>query len=80
MEAALANDVPDVLGECGGALACATCHVVVEYSAVPLDQMKQTEAEMLEFANAPPQPASRLSCQITATKELDGLVLRVPSA
>ena len=41
---------------------------------------KQTEAEMLEFADVPPQEGSRLSCQIKAAPELDGLVLRVPAA
>ena len=80
MEAALANDVPDILAECGGALACATCHVLVEYSPVPLVERTQTEAEMLEFADVPPQETSRLSCQIRATREMDGLVLRIPAA
>jgi 2Fe-2S ferredoxin len=80
MHAALANNVPDILGECGGALACGTCHVIVEYSPVPLEERKQTETEMLEFADVPPQDASRLSCQIVAAKELDGLVLRIPCA
>jgi 2Fe-2S ferredoxin len=79
MEAALANNVPGILGECGGALACATCHVVVEHTPEPLEPLKRTEEDMLEFASCPPEPGSRLSCQILAQAKLDGLVLRVPS-
>lgn len=80
MEAAVANNVPGIIGDCGGALACATCHVQVEHSPVDLGEKKSTEVEMLEFAEVPPSEGSRLSCQIRAAKELDGLVLRVPAA
>jgi 2Fe-2S ferredoxin len=80
MEAAVANGVDGVIGDCGGALACATCHVVVEHAPVPLADKKSTEAEMLDFAEVPAQPCSRLSCQIRAVPELDGIVLRVPTA
>ena len=78
MEAALSNNVPGIHGECGGALACATCHVVVEHSPVVLEKIQPTEDEMLEFAEAPRVAGSRLSCQMKAVKALDGLVLRVP--
>ena len=76
MQAAVANDVPGILAECGGACACATCHVVVLRGdpGVP----SETEAEMLDFAASPREPGSRLSCQIALTDALDGLVLRVP--
>lgn len=80
MQAALAHAVPGVIGDCGGSLACATCHVVVEYSATDLSAKSRTEDEMLEFAEVPPQKGSRLSCQIRAARELDGLILRVPVA
>jgi len=79
MEAAVANDVPGVIGECGGCLSCATCHVQVddawrERTGVPEDM----EDAMLDVTAAERTDASRLSCQITASPELDGLVLRVP--
>ena len=79
MEAAVANNVPGVIGECGGCLSCATCHVYVdpawrERIGVPVDM----ENDMLEITAAERRDASRLSCQIQATEELDGLVLYVP--
>lgn len=81
MQAAVANDVPGVIGECGGCLSCATCHVIV-----PDDWQARTgtpedhEDGMLDVTAAPRTPASRLSCQIIAGPELDGLVLIVPEA
>lgn len=79
MNAALDNDVPDVHGECGGCLACATCHVVVSPEWMDkLDKPDVTETSMLEFTEVEASPTSRLSCQITMTDELDGLVLIVP--
>lgn len=78
MEAAVANNVPGVIGDCGGALACATCHVVVEQSPIPLAERSSAEEDMLDFTEAPAEANSRLSCQIRATPELDNLVLRVP--
>ncbi|MBS7705491.1 2Fe-2S iron-sulfur cluster-binding protein [Chelatococcus asaccharovorans] len=78
MEAAVAHNVPGVIGDCGGALACATCHVVVESAPIPLPMPSATEGEMLEFTEAPAEPSSRLSCQIKAVPELNGLILRVP--
>jgi ferredoxin, 2Fe-2S len=80
MEAAVANNVPGVIGDCGGSMACATCHVVVEQSPAELSEKSRTEEDMLEFAEAPAEQGSRLSCQIRAVRELDGLVLRVPAA
>lgn len=79
MDAAVNNDVPGIRGDCGGVLACATCHVFVEKSPVELALADDTETEMLEFAEAVPGPTSRLSCQIRASAEIDGLVLRVPA-
>ena len=79
MEAAVAANVHGIIGECGGALACATCHVIVESAPATLGEPNRQEAEMLEFAEVPPVAASRLSCQIKASKELDGLVLRIPA-
>ena len=80
MAGAVSHSVPGILGDCGGALACATCHVFVDHAPAALPIPKTTEAEMLEFAEVPPQQSSRLSCQLQATRELDGLVLRIPAA
>ncbi|HSW20184.1 MAG TPA: 2Fe-2S iron-sulfur cluster-binding protein [Ramlibacter sp.] len=77
MEAALANNVTGIVGECGGALACGTCHVYVESAPVPLDGPSASEREMLELAVEAPTEASRLSCQVHAAPALDGIVLRV---
>ena len=79
MDAAVNNNVPGIRGDCGGVLACATCHVFVEKSPVELLVSSDTEAEMLEFAESAPGPTSRLSCQIRASAELEGLTLRVPA-
>jgi 2Fe-2S ferredoxin len=80
MEAAVANSVPNVIGECGGCLSCATCHVYVDTAwhaktGAPGDM----EGEMLEITTAERKDTSRLSCQIKASDELDGLILHVPS-
>lgn len=81
MQAAQANDVPYVLGECGGCLSCATCHVIVpEEWQDKLGAPEDMEDAMLDITAAPRTPASRLSCQIEASDALDGLVLIVPEA
>lgn len=80
MEAAVKNGVPGVLAECGGALACATCHVYVEPEWI--DRVgaleDELEREMLDGTLTAKEPGSRLSCQVTVTDELDGLTVRVP--
>lgn len=75
MRAAVAADVPGILGECGGACSCATCHVYV-VGGDP-GGPSETEADMLDFAASPRAPESRLSCQVVLTDALDGLVLRI---
>ena len=77
MEAAIQNDIAGIVAECGGGCACATCHVYVEEPArlVPIGDM---EGDMLECTAAERRPASRLSCQIKMTADLDGLVVNVP--
>ena len=78
MEAALRNGVPGIVAECGGACACATCHVYVDDAWVDkVDAPSEMEEGMLDFASDV-QPTSRLSCQITLRANLDGLVLRTP--
>ena len=80
MEAARAHGVPSVLGDCGGNMSCATCHVVVDPAWIDRTGLAEGfEADMLDVTDAPRQPHSRLSCQITMTADLDGLVLHIPS-
>jgi 2Fe-2S ferredoxin len=79
MEAAKLNNVPGIDAECGGACACATCHVYVdeawrEKTGTP----SQMEEDMLDFA-FDVRASSRLSCQIKLKPELDGIVVRVPA-
>jgi 2Fe-2S ferredoxin len=79
MEAAVANNVPDVIGECGGCLSCATCHVYVDPAwETKTGKPGEMENDMLEITTAERKSNSRLSCQIVASEELDGLVLHVP--
>ncbi len=79
MEAAVANNVPGVIGECGGNLSCATCHVYVDAAwADKTGTPDEFEDAMLDVAEAPREDTSRLSCQIKAGAALDGIVLRVP--
>jgi 2Fe-2S ferredoxin len=80
MEGAVKNLIPGIDADCGGACACATCHVYVDPAWAgklgPKDDMEQT---MLDFAQDLEQN-SRLSCQIKVTKELDGIVVRMPKS
>ena len=79
MEAATANSVPHIEGECGGCLSCATCHVFVDpewfEKTGAIDEIEDT---MLEMTDVEREANSRLSCQIIASPELDGLILHVP--
>jgi 2Fe-2S ferredoxin len=70
--------VPGIEAECGGACACATCHVYVDSEwTEKVGKANEMEADMLDFA-FDVRDESRLSCQIKVTDALDGLVLRVP--
>jgi 2Fe-2S ferredoxin len=78
MEGAVRNDVPGIDGECGGACACATCHVYVEEAwRMVTGEPNTNERDMIELTSAP-AAGSRLSCQIKVSDELDGLVVRMP--
>lgn len=80
MRLASSHGIPEILAECGGACACATCHVIVDDAWVGrLPPMGTMEADMIEFAQNP-TPASRLSCQLTIDATMDGLVLHMPEA
>ena len=79
MEAAKLNNVAGIEAECGGACACATCHVYVDDGwQAKTGKPESMEEDMLDFA-FDVREASRLSCQIKVTDALDGLVLRVPA-
>ena len=79
MEGALQNNIPGIDADCGGACACATCHVYVDERWFDKLQKKEdAEQDMLDMAFEP-KKFSRLACQITATDELDGLVVKMPS-
>ena len=80
MEGALRNGVPGIEADCGGALACATCHVYVpEQWVAAIGTASADEREMLECANDV-DGRSRLSCQIKVTEELDGIELDLPAS
>lgn len=78
MEMAIKNSVPGIEAECGGACACATCHVYVDDAwKEAVGGPEAMEEDMLDFAWEV-QPTSRLSCQVKVTDALDGLVVRIP--
>ena len=79
MESAIKNDVPGIEAECGGACACATCHVyVAEEWREKVGEPEPMEEDMLDFA-FDVRPNSRLSCQIRVRADLDGLVVETPT-
>jgi len=81
MQAAVYNSVPGIVGECGGGLACATCHCYVDEAwRETVGPATGPESEMLEFSATEARPGSRLSCQIIVDDSLDGLVVRLPEA
>lgn len=78
METAVQNMIPEIDADCGGACACATCHVyVADEWADKLKPKDDMEDSMLDFAEDVHEH-SRLSCQILVTKELDGIVVTTP--
>ena len=80
MRTAVANDVDGIIGECGGNLMCATCHVYVDDAWIEATGTRsEEEDELLEFSVAEVRPNSRLSCQIEITDAVDGIVVHLPS-
>lgn len=78
MEAAVKRMVPGIDADCGGACACATCHVYIDAAwADKVGKPEAMEESMLDFAYEPKEN-SRLSCQIRVSAELDGLIVRLP--
>ena len=78
MEGAVQNNIPGIDADCGGSMACATCHVYVKedwFNKIP--SKTEGEDDMLDQAYEP-KPNSRLSCQITVSDDLDGLIVNLP--
>ncbi|RCK21760.1 2Fe-2S iron-sulfur cluster-binding protein [Thalassospira lucentensis] len=81
MEIAQGAGVAGIVAECGGSAACATCHVVLPQDVFDrLGPPEEHEEDMLDFADAPREPCSRLSCQVNVTSDMDGMTVRVPAA
>jgi len=79
MEGAVQNDIPGIDADCGGGMACATCHVYVNEEWLDkLPTKEDGEEDMLDMAFEP-KKNSRLSCQITISDDLDGLTVNIPS-
>ena len=78
MEGAVQNNIPGIDADCGGSMACATCHVYVEEKWLDkIPKAEEAEVDMIDMAFEP-KKNSRLSCQITVTDEIDGLVVTTP--
>src|SRR5215467_15809264 len=79
METAIKNGIPGIEAECGGACACATCHVYIDENwQAKTGQASPMEEDMLDFG-FDVRPTSRLSCQIKVSQDLDGLTVRTPA-
>ena len=79
MEGAVQNNIPGIDADCGGGMACATCHVYVKDEWFDkINKKSEGEDDMLDQAFEP-KKNSRLSCQITVSDEIDGLVVDLPS-
>ena len=79
MEGAIQNEIPEIDADCGGSMACATCHVYVEekwFNKLP--KAEEAEVDMIDMAFEP-RKNSRLSCQLIVSDELDGLIITTPS-
>ena len=79
MEGAVQNDIPGIDADCGGSMACATCHVYVEekwFNKLP--KAEEAEIDMIDMAYEP-KKNSRLSCQIIVSEDLDGLTVTTPA-
>ena len=81
MQGAIDNNIDGIVAECGGGMACATCHCYVDDAWIDkVGTAAQAENDMLEFSASETRPSSRLSCQIPVSDELNGLVIHLPEA
>ena len=78
MEGAIQNNIPGIDADCGGSMACATCHVYVEEKWLNrLPKAEEGEVDMIDMAFEP-KIISRLRCQLIVSDELDGLIVTTP--
>ena len=78
MEGAIQNDIPGIDADCGGSMACATCHVYVDQQWIDkIPKAEDAENDMIDMAFEP-KKNSRLSCQIIVSEELNGLEVTTP--
>ena len=79
MEGAIQNNIPGIDADCGGGMACATCHVYVKEEWLnKLEKTQDAEQDMIDMAFEP-KKNSRLSCQLIVSDKLDGLIVTTPS-
>ena len=79
MEGAIQNDIPGIDADCGGSMACATCHVYVEDKWLnKIPKAEEAEVDMIDMAFEP-KKNSRLSCQLIVSDELEGLTVTTPA-
>ena len=79
MEGAIQNNIPGIDADCGGSMACATCHVYVEEKWLnKIPEAEEAEVDMIDMA-IEPKKNSRLSCQIIVSDELEGLTITTPA-
>ena len=78
MEGAIQKEIPGIDADCGGSMACATCHVYVSDEWInKISKPEDAEIDMIDMAYEP-KKNSRLSCQIIVSDELDGLIVNLP--
>ena len=79
MEGAIQNDIPGIDADCGGSMACATCHIYVDEKWLnKIPKAEEAEVDMIDMAYEP-KKNSRLSCQIIVSDDLDGLIVTTPA-
>ena len=79
MEGAIQNDIPGIDADCGGSMACATCHVYVEEKWLDkIPKAEEAEVDMIDMAYEP-KKNSRLSCQLIVSDQLEGLTVTTPA-
>ena len=78
MEGAIQNNIPGIDADCGGSMACATCHVYIKENWFnKLPKKEDGEEDMLDMAHKP-NKFSRLSCQLTVSDKLEGMIVNLP--
>lgn len=80
MQAAVSSGVRGIVGECGGQLMCATCHVYVAEFEGPQPEQLQDELDMLELAASPVEDCSRLSCQLVMGEDISRARVKLPES